>query len=230
MNFKVKSENGCFFRSSSLDWFNPSGRLSERPVGTFGTESHPLRSHCKYFCAHPAGLLSSRPKGGRRESTYNCSEKLSYIWRIDGKQKRLIKKLVHFCMIDGKRTKSRVIVSQTFSRLFRTKPDVHVITLLANAIGNVKPTCEVKRVRIAGTTHNVPKIIAKERQETLAFRWIMEAAVKRRTMSGNSQSLDQCLSAEILDAYQRKGNVRKRRDDLHKLAEANKSFAHYRWW
>lgn len=230
MNKKVKSGNGCFYRSSPSDRFNFSGRLSERPVGTFGTESHPLRSHCKYLCAYLAELLSPRPKGGRGESTYSCSDKLSYIWRVDNKQKRLINKLVHFCMIDGKRTKSRVVVSQTFSRLSRIEPDVHVITLLANAIENVKPTCEVKKVRIAGTTRNVPKIIAKERQETLALRWIMEAAVKRRTMSRNSQSLDQCLSAEILDAYQRKGNVRKRRDDLHKLAEANRSFAHYRWW
>ena len=89
-------------------------------------------------------------------------------------------------MIDGKITKSRVVVSQTPSRLSRTKPDVHVIILLANAIENVKPTREVKKVRIARTTRNVPKIIAKERQETLAFRRIMEAAVKRRITSRNS--------------------------------------------
>nr|AOH05945.1 ribosomal protein S7 [Psilotum nudum] len=147
---------------------------------------------------------------------------------MDGRERQLITKLVHSCMIDGKKAKSRVIVSKTLSCLSQTTPDV--ITLPANAIENAKPTCEVRRVRIAGTTHNVPKILAKKRQETLAFRWIMEAAIKRRLMSRNSQSLDQCLSAEILEAPEKRGSARKRRDDLHKLAEANRSFAHYRWW
>nr|YP_009277436.1 ribosomal protein S7 [Ophioglossum californicum]YP_010439854.1 ribosomal protein S7 [Ophioglossum vulgatum]AOH05906.1 ribosomal protein S7 [Ophioglossum californicum]UTD44900.1 ribosomal protein S7 [Ophioglossum vulgatum] len=147
---------------------------------------------------------------------------------MDGGKKRLINKLVHSCMIGGEKTKSRATVSKTFSRLSQTTPDV--ITLLAHAIENVKPTREVEKVRIAGTTHNVPKILAKKRQETLAFRWIVEAAVKRRIMSQRNESFDQCLSAEIPEASQKRGSTRKRRDDLHKLAEANRSFAHYRWW
>jgi len=223
--------NGCVFPSSSLGCNQPGVFLKQQPMETFrAAESlfYP-RNQIRYLCA--AGLKSSRPVA-RRASTYNCSERFSYICDdyLDSKAKQLIKKLVHFCMIDGKKTKSRLIVSQTLSRLSQQFTDVDVITLLALAIENVKPTCEVRRVRIAGTTRNVPRILGKKRQETLAFRWIVGAAVKRHTMSQNSQSLDQCLSVEILDAYRGKGSARRKRDDLHKLAEFNRSFAHYRWW
>jgi len=100
---------------------------------------------------------------------------------------------------------------------------------LVNAIENVKPVCEVKKVRISGTTQLVPSIIATNRQETLAIRWMLEAAAKRR-MNKKSMSLDQCLADEILDASRKMGIARKKRDDLHKLAQANRSFSHYRWW
>nr|WKW95091.1 ribosomal protein S7 [Apopellia endiviifolia] len=161
--------------------------------------------------------------GGRR-STYNCSDSpLGYIRRgLNGKQ--LIKKLVHICMIDGKKTRSRAIVYKTFHRL---APHGDVIKLSVNAIENVKPICEVKKVRISGTTRLVPSIIATNRQETLAIRWMLESAAKRM---GRKRSLDQCLYAEILEASQKMGIARKKRDDLHKLAEANRSFSHYRWW
>ncbi len=75
----------------------------------------------------------------------------------------------------------------------------------------------------------MPSIIATNRQETLAIRWMLEAAAKRH-MSKKSISLDQCLSDEILDASQKMGIARKKRDDLHKLTQANRSFSHYRWW
>ena len=102
-------------------------------------------------------------------------------------------------------------------------------SLLMNAIDNVKPTIEVKKVRISGTTQLVPCIIPKKRQLSLAIRWIVEAAKVRRNTK-KSMSLDQCFLAELVDASQNIGTVRKRRDDLHKLAESNRGFAHYRWW
>ena len=104
-----------------------------------------------------------------------------------------------------------------------------ILRLLVNAIENVKPICEVKKVRISGTTQLVPSIIATNRQETLAIRWMLEAAAKRR-MNKKSMSLDQCLADEILDASRKMGIACKKRDDLHKLAQANRSFSHYRWW
>nr|YP_009675958.1 ribosomal protein S7 [Porella platyphylla]QDE12771.1 ribosomal protein S7 [Porella platyphylla] len=230
MNLFEKSNFSCVF-SSSLDWFHSSG-LSER-VGTkrnrFCRETESFYalclSHRRYLCYALEGVLPSRPRG-RGASTYNCSDNLGYIRGLNGKQKQLIKKLVHICMIDGKKTRSRAIVYKTFHRL---APHGDVIKLLVNAIENVKPICGVKKVRISGITRLVPSITATNRQETLAIRWMLESAAKRR-MGKKSISLDQCLYAEILEASQKMGIARKKRDDLHKLAEANRSFSHYRWW
>nr|YP_009674858.1 ribosomal protein S7 [Metzgeria furcata]QDE12896.1 ribosomal protein S7 [Metzgeria furcata]QIA60816.1 ribosomal protein S7 [Metzgeria leptoneura] len=230
MNLSEKSNSNRVF-GSSPDWFHSSG-LSER-VGTKrnrfcrGTESFYALclSHRRYLCYALEGLLPSRPRG-RGASTYNCSDNLGYIRGLNDKQKQLIKKLVHICMIDGKKTRSRAIVYKTFHRL---APHGDVIRLLINAIENVKPICGVKKVRISGITRLVPSITATNRQETLAIRWMLESAAKRR-MGKKSISLDQCLYAEILEASQKMGIARKKRDDLHKLAEANRSFSHYRWW
>jgi ribosomal protein S7 len=101
-------------------------------------------------------------------------------------------------------------------------------SLLVKAIENVKPIIEVKKVRISGTTQLVPYIIPKNRQICLALRWIIEAAILRRNTK-KSMTIDQCFFAELIDASQNIGTVRKRRDDLHKLAESNRGFAHYRW-
>nr|QIA60690.1 ribosomal protein S7 [Lepidozia trichodes] len=230
MNLFEKSNFNCVF-SSSLDWFHSSG-LSEgvvRKRNRFCRETESFSalclSHRRYLCYAPGGLLPSRPRG-RGASTYNCSDNLGYIRGLNGKQKQLIKKLVHICMIDGKKTRSRAIVYKTFHRL---APHGDVINLLVSAIENVKPICGVKKVRISGITRLVPSITATNRQETLAIRWMLESAAKRRT-GKKSISLDQCLYAEILEASQKMGIARKKRDDLHKLAEANRSFSHYRWW
>lgn len=75
----------------------------------------------------------------------------------------------------------------------------------------------------------VPKLLSRGRQQTLAIRWLLEAASKRRSAK-NRLGFDQCLCAEILDASHKIGVVRQRRDELHKLAEANRGFSHYRWW
>jgi small subunit ribosomal protein S7 len=230
MNLFEKSNFNCV-SSSSLDRFHSSG-LSER-VGTkrngFCRETESFYalclSHRRYLCYARGGLSPSRP-GGRGASTYNCSDNLGYIRGLNAKQKQLVKKLVHICMIDGKKTRSRAIVYKTFHRL---APHGDVIKLLVNAIENVKPICGVKKVRISGITRLVPSITATNRQETLAIRWMLESAAKRR-IGKKSISLDQCLYAEILEASQKMGIARKKRDDLHKLAEANRSFSHYRWW
>nr|AHG59265.1 ribosomal protein S7 [Andreaea rothii] len=243
MNLFVKSSNFNFVSGSFFDWFNQA-RLSEK-AGTKKNENWPsfwpfsgknlfffsesfsalCLSHRRYLCYALPGHVPPRPKG-RGASTYNCSDNLGYIRGLNGEQKQLIKKLVHICMIDGKKTRSRAIVYKTFHCLAHHGD---VLTLLVNAIENVKPICEVKKVRISGTTQLVPSIIATNRQETLAIRWMLEAATKRR-MSKKSRSLDQCLSDEILDASRKTGIARKKRDDLHKLAQANRSFSHYRWW
>lgn len=129
-------------------------------------------------------------------------------------------------MVDGKKATSRGIVYKALTKLSQHGD---VVAILDRALENVKPMCEVKKVRKAGTTQLVPCIIARNRQETLAMRWILEAAVKQRGAK-KSMGLDQCLAAELLDASQKTGGARKKRDELHKLAEANRGSSHFRWW
>ena len=146
---------------------------------------------------------------------------------LDGEQKQLIKKLVNFRMKEGKRTRVRAIVYQTFHRLAQTERDV--IKLMVDAVENIKPICEVEKVGVAGTIYDVPGIVARDRQQTLAIRWILEAAFKRR-ISQRRRSLEKCSSIEILDAYRKRGIARMKREHLHGLASTNRSFAHFRWW
>ncbi|KAH0447335.1 hypothetical protein IEQ34_023831 [Dendrobium chrysotoxum] len=127
---------------------------------------------------------------------------------LDGEQKQLIKKLVNFRMIDA-----------------RTERDV--IKLMVDAV-DIKPICEVVKVGVAGTIYDVPGIVARDRQQTLAIRWILGAAFKRRI--SYRISLEKCSFAEILDAYRKRGIARQRRENLHGLASTNRSFAHFRWW
>ena len=152
---------------------------------------------------------------------------------LDGEQKQLIKKLVNFRMKEGKRTRVRATVYQTFHRPARTERDV--IQLMVDAVENIKPICEVEKVGVAGTIYDVPGIVARDRQQTLAIRWILGAAAasKQRASdrtSDRKSSLEECSFAEILNAYRKKGSARKKRENLHRLASTNRSFAHFRWW
>ncbi|KAK8935568.1 hypothetical protein KSP39_PZI013971 [Platanthera zijinensis] len=143
---------------------------------------------------------------------------------LDGEQKQLIKKLVNFRMKDGKRTRARAIVSQTFHRPARTERDV--IKLMVDAVENIKPICEVVKVGVAGTLYDVPGIVARDRQQTLAIRWIMFVAFKRRI--SYKISLEKCSFTEILDTYRKRGIAHQRRENLHGLASTNRSFTHFR--
>ena len=92
------------------------------------------------------------------------------------------------------------------------------------ALENVKPAVEVRSRRVGGATYQVPVEVRPERRQALAIRWIIQAA---RDRSGHSMT--EKLSAELLDAFNRRGNAVKKREDTHKMADANKAFAHYRW-
>ena len=142
-------------------------------------------------------------------------------------QTQTLQKLINFCMLNGKKSKSNKIILNTLYQL--SKKHKNVLGIFLQAVENVKPVLEVRKIRISGTTQLVPSIILQKRQYSLALRWIVEAAKKRRNTKKN-MSLDQCLLAELMDAYHNIGTVRKKKDDLHKLAESNRGFAHYRWW
>jgi small subunit ribosomal protein S7 len=155
-------------------------------------------------------------------------DSFNFIRDLTEAQRHCLHKFRNLCMVDGKKNKSQKVFSKTLSRLAFLN-DGNVFTFLMKAIDNVKPVIEVRRIRISGSTQLVPSILSRNRQESLAIRWIIEAAIKRRKTK-KSMSLDQCLFAELHDAFYNTGTVRKRRDDLHKLAESNRGFAHYRWW
>ena len=99
---------------------------------------------------------------------------------------------------------------------------------LNSAIENVQPSLECKRVRVAGASYQVPAIIDKKRGSTLAIRWIVEYARKRR--KNTQRPFPSCLAQELHDAYKKQGQPRQRRDQYHKLSEANRGYLRYRWW
>ena len=99
---------------------------------------------------------------------------------------------------------------------------------LYQAVENVKPTLELRRVRKGGTTYQVPAIVSQKRQERLAIKWIIESAEKRKKKSNNTFS--NCLVSEILDAFNKTGQPKQRRDEQLKVAEFNRAYTRYRWW
>ncbi|XP_062109681.1 small ribosomal subunit protein uS7m [Humulus lupulus] len=145
---------------------------------------------------------------------------------LDGEQKQLMKKLVNFHMKEGKRMRVRAIVYQTFHHPAQTERDV--IKLMVDTVENIKPICELEKLGVAGTIYDVPRIVARDHQQTLAIHWILEAAFKR--CISYRIHLEKCSFAEILDAYRKRAIARKKRENLHRLASTNQRFAHFRWW
>ncbi|CAI9260463.1 unnamed protein product [Lactuca saligna] len=145
---------------------------------------------------------------------------------LDGEEKQLIYKLVNFRMKEGKKTRVRAIFHETLHKLARTDRDA--IKLISEALENVKPICEVAKVRIVGNIYDVPRVVARDKQQNLVVHWILDAAKKRRTKY--SSRLEECLSAKIMDAYRKRGIARKKREVLYALASTNRSYAHFRWW
>lgn len=96
------------------------------------------------------------------------------------------------------------------------------------AINNIKPSLDVRKVRIAGTTYNVPAILSKKKQENLAIKWLLLSAKNKKKKYKND--LSDCLAHEILDAYKHQGQSLLKRDELHKTAETNRAYIRYRWW
>nr|ARX63705.1 ribosomal protein S7 [Sagittaria latifolia] len=128
-------------------------------------------------------------------------------------------------MISGKRRRVRAIFDDTFHRLARSEGDV--IELLVKAVENIKPLCEVEKVKIAGTTYDVPSFVGRDRQQSLAIRWILEGAEEGRI--SKSTSLEKSSFEEIVDAYRQRGIAHMKRKNLHRLASVKRRFAHFRW-
>lgn len=136
----------------------------------------------------------------------------------------VITKFIKRMMLNGKRSIATRVVYDAFAMLEEKTSDVKPRELFLAAIENVKPTIEVKSRRVGGSTYQVPVEIGETRREALAMRWIISAAKNR-----NGKSMAHKLSAELMDAYSNTGNAFKKKEDTHRMAEANKAFAHYRW-
>ena len=135
----------------------------------------------------------------------------------------VVSKFVTRMMLDGKKDICVRIIYDAMDKL-KAKTDKDPLEVFLKALENVKPVVEVKSRRVGGATYQVPVEIRDSRREALAMRWIIEAA---RSRSGHGMA--DTLSAELLDAFNNTGTAFKKKEDTHKMAEANKAFAHYRW-
>ena len=135
-----------------------------------------------------------------------------------------VTKLINQVMFDGKKGLAQRIVYGAFD-IIKEKTGSEPIEYFNQALENVKPMLETKARRVGGANYQVPMEIRPERRQTLAIRWLVSFARKRT----GERNMDEKLAAEIMDAYNGTGASIKRRDELHRMAEANKAFAHFRY-
>ena len=135
----------------------------------------------------------------------------------------LVAKFINKIMQQGKKSVAERIFYHALEIIQeRTKEDP--LKVFEKSVGNVKPVIEVKSRRVGGATYQVPKEISPERRTALAIRWLIAYAQER-----SEKSMEEKLAAELMDAANNRGGAIKKREDVHKMAEANKAFAHYRW-
>jgi ribosomal protein S7 len=166
------------------------------------------------------------------------------------------KKLTNLLMIDGKKIKAfKIVKDMLYVLKKRIKNDLEkknqsfdiseylsnnlssqtpfpvnfgLLRILSRALENLTPSLEVRKVRVAGSTYMVPALLSKKKQETLALKWVIESAKKRRKNSKFNFSA--CLADEFLDASRKLGQARQKRDELHRIAQMNRAYIRYRWW
>jgi len=136
----------------------------------------------------------------------------------------LVARLINTVMERGKKSTAQGIVYGALDTVAERKKGVEPMEVFLQALENVRPRLEVKSRRVGGATYQVPLEVSPERQVAVALRWISSFARARRGMP-----MKEALAAELLDAYDNTGNAVKKRDDTHKMANANRAFAHYRW-
>lgn len=138
-------------------------------------------------------------------------------------QSSVLAKFINILMFNGKKSVAEHIVYSAL-KIVSAKSGKDCMVFFESALNNVRPIVEVKSRRVGGSTYQVPVEIRSVRRDTLAMRWIIEAARKR-----HDQSMELRLANELFDAEEGKGLSVKKREEVHRLAESNKAFAHYRW-
>ncbi len=136
----------------------------------------------------------------------------------------LVARLINTLMRNGKKTVAQKIVYGAFDVIKAKKKDMEPLEVFLQAVENIKPKLEVKSRRVGGATYQVPLEVPAERQIALAMRWITSYSQAKK-----GKSMMQALASELLDAFDNTGSSIKKKDDTHKMAQANKAFAHYRW-
>lgn len=160
----------------------------------------------------------SRKKGVRK---YNSGK-----GRLDlTSRENLVEKFISTMMYSGKRSISVGVFERAMTHIAEEQ-DGDPLEVFQKAVNMLKPVVEVKSRRVGGATYQVPVEVREVRRYTLAFRWLIHAA---RNRDGRFKSMDEKLSAEILDATKGLGSAFKKKEDSHRMAEANKAFTHYRW-
>ena len=136
---------------------------------------------------------------------------------------KLVTKLVNQIMLDGKKSIAETLVYRAFNLISeKTKDDP--LKIFKESLENIKPLLEVRSRRVGGATYQVPMEVRSDRRVSLGLRWLVSFARDR-----GEKSMEVKLASEILDAHQRKGGAMKKKEDVHRMAEANRAVAHYRW-
>ena len=136
---------------------------------------------------------------------------------------KVVTKFINKMMLDGKKSVSEKIIYAAFDKI-EEKSGEKGIEIFEKALERVKPLVEVRSRRVGGATYQVPVEVRPARQQSLCIRWLLEATRKR-----NERTMVERLASELVDAANDRGAAFKKKEDVHKMAEANKAFAHYRW-
>lgn len=145
--------------------------------------------------------------------------------RADAKySSKQVEKFINCLMLDGKKSIARVVFYDAMDIASKKVKDAEALEIFETAITNVKPSLEVRSKRVGGASYQVPMQVKPKRQQALAYRWILAAARGKK-----GKPMCQRLAAEIVDAYNKEGAAMTTRENVHRMAEANKAFAHFAW-
>ena len=137
---------------------------------------------------------------------------------------KLVSKFVNCLMLDGKKSTAQQIFYDAMNLIGEKIQDAEALEVFEKAINNVKPLIEVRSKRVGGASYQVPMQVNSKRQQSLAFRWILASARSKK-----GKPMCQRLAAELIDAYNDQGGAMTTRENVHRMAEANKAFAHFAW-
>ena len=136
----------------------------------------------------------------------------------------IVTSLINKVMKNGKKSVARRILYNAMDVIAQREDSIPPLEVVKIAVENIRPTVEVKSRRVGGSTYQVPIEVRPERRQSLALRWLIQNAQSR-----GGKDMENKLAAELLDAYQKRGGAMRKKEDVHRMAEANRAFAHYRW-